>query len=148
MNHSKSNRKKAATLGMSFSTACHQLRRSIIFKLLQQCDKDICYRCNKAIESADDVSIDHKVDWLNTSTAKELFFDLDNIAFSHKTCNNLASQDKRTKTRNVAKLKDKPRNKPYVARVWNGKKQIHLGYFATPEEAQAAVKDAKLAMAK
>lgn len=70
---------------MKHGTATNRLRKNIMFDLVKKCNLDICYRCKKKIESVNDLSIDHKVDWENVSV--ELFWDLDNIAFSHLKCN-------------------------------------------------------------
>jgi hypothetical protein len=35
----------------------------------------------------EDFSIDHKTPWLDTDSPVDLFFDLENIAYSHKGCN-------------------------------------------------------------
>ena len=85
----KQNReKKAKQLGMPFGTACNRLRKELLFKLAKLCGLDTCGRCGERIEKADDLSIDHKIDWLDTDP--DLFWDLDNIQFSHKTCNRKA----------------------------------------------------------
>ena len=81
----KTNKIKSEQLGMSFGAACNKLRKSIMFHLLKKLEENICFRCNKKIEIADDLSIDHKKDWLHNNV--DLFWDLDNIAFSHSSCN-------------------------------------------------------------
>lgn len=85
--HKRSNNKKSSQLGMSYSKATHKLRKLIMFQLAQQANRDICYRCGKRIETADEFSIDHKSNWLNSNSPNELFFDLNNISFSHLKCN-------------------------------------------------------------
>lgn len=77
--------KKSAQLGMSFGSACHKLRKSIMFKLAQECGRDICVRCGMRINSVDDLSIEHLKPWQDNDAA--LFWDLDNIGFSHCRCN-------------------------------------------------------------
>ena len=79
------NKNKAAFLGMPHGTANARLRKAILFKLVQTCKEDICFRCGLTIEKVDDLSIEHKLPWENISV--ELFWDLDNIAFSHLKCN-------------------------------------------------------------
>lgn len=79
------NEKKSSQLGMDFSTATHQLRKRIVLYLLRRLGEDMCFRCGKRIESIQDLSIEHKVAWLDNDPA--LFWDLDNIAFSHLRCN-------------------------------------------------------------
>lgn len=94
LNHTNS--KKHHQLGMNFSTASNRLRKLVLFKLVVETDRDICFRCGKKILSADDCTIEHKESWQHKST--ELFWDLNNIAFSHSTCN--------TRARNPGKHSD------------------------------------------
>lgn len=79
--------KKTKQLEMNFSTASGRLRKTIMFHLIEKLDENWCYRCGGKIESADDLSTEHKISWLDSDNPKELFFDLENIAFSHKSCN-------------------------------------------------------------
>ena len=72
-------------LGMSIGTATHRLRKQVMFDLLSKLKQNTCIRCNAAIETADELSIDHKVPWRGKDT--QLFWNLDNIGFSHKRCN-------------------------------------------------------------
>lgn len=82
-----SNEKKSLMLGMPHGTAQHKLRKSILFSLLVKYGQNKCYRCEKEIVNIDQLSIEHKKAWLNSENPKELFFDLENIAFSHLKCN-------------------------------------------------------------
>ena len=81
------NKKKSKQLGMNHGTAQHRLRKMIMFSLIQQTGLDICHQCGKSIVDIDTLSIEHKVRWLNSEDPIGLFFDLDNIAFSHMKCN-------------------------------------------------------------
>jgi hypothetical protein len=74
-------------LGMSYGTAANRLRKLILFQLVQETHRDICYQCKEKIASIDELSIEHMAAWLDSDMPKELFFDLDNIAFSHFKCN-------------------------------------------------------------
>ena len=49
--------------------------------------KIFCYRCGKKIEQIEELSIEHKVPWLYADDPIGLYFNLDNIAFSHLKCN-------------------------------------------------------------
>ena len=92
----KNNKKKNDTLGIPFGTASNKLKKNIMFYLLKKLDENICYRCGKRIETVDELSIEHKIDWLNSETPKELFWDIENnITFSHLHCN-IAAQEKTT----------------------------------------------------
>lgn len=81
----KSNQRKSEVLGMPFGTACYKLRRMVMFSLLQRHEENVRYKCGKAILSAEDLTLEHKETWLDGGAA--LFWDLGNIAFSHKQCN-------------------------------------------------------------
>ena len=72
-------------LGVSQGTAVHRLRKNIMFSFAKRLDEDTCFKCGQKIETADELSIEHKEPWENRSA--ELFWDLDNIAFSHLKCN-------------------------------------------------------------
>jgi hypothetical protein len=82
------NEKKSTQLKRSFGSACSKLRKAILFNCLVKLGENICFRCGESIVTADDLSIDHKVDWLDNNP--DLFWDLDNIAFSHAKCNRKA----------------------------------------------------------
>jgi hypothetical protein len=79
--------KKRAQLGMDAGTASHQLKKSILFHFIQILKKDICHQCGNPIESVNDLSVEHIIPWLDSDDPKGLFFDLNNIAFSHPSCN-------------------------------------------------------------
>ncbi|HXQ38298.1 MAG TPA: hypothetical protein VN843_30130 [Anaerolineales bacterium] len=80
-----SNEKKSVTLGMPHGTATNRLRKNILFHLLKKHGENYCFRCCESIERVDDLSIEHKQPWEGISA--ELFWDLNNIAFSHLCCN-------------------------------------------------------------
>ena len=79
------NWKKEQVLGMPLGTAMGRLRKNVLFYLLQRHNEHICYKCSKPIETADELTIEHKIPWLDGGT--ELFWDISNIAFSHAICN-------------------------------------------------------------
>lgn len=70
---------------MSFGTACGRLRKLVLFDLLQRHGENICFKCERYIENADELSIEHKKPWQNSDA--QLFWELTNIAFSHLHCN-------------------------------------------------------------
>lgn len=72
---------------MSFTNARNRLAKSILFDLLVRFKLNFCYRCTKVISAISDLTIEHKESWYLSDRPKELFFDLDNIAFSHLKCN-------------------------------------------------------------
>ena len=73
----------------SLSAARNQLIKSLLFQeLLKREEK--CFRCGKSM-TIDNYTIDHKEPWRNKPDAVELFFDLENIAYSHLKCNSKAT---------------------------------------------------------
>ena len=82
---SKSGARKSAFLGMPHGTAGNRLRKMILFNLLQRHGENVCFKCAKLIETADELSIEHKQPWEGVSV--ELYWSLDNVAFSHLRCN-------------------------------------------------------------
>jgi len=72
---------------MNISTAQNRLRKQLLFKLVQESGKDICYQCGLKIEYEKDLSIEHKIAWMRSEDPKALFFDYENIAYSHLSCN-------------------------------------------------------------
>lgn len=80
-----SNARKSALLGMPHGTASYRLRKMILFNLLQKHGENVCFKCSQLIETEKELSIEHKQPWEGVSV--ELFWSLDNIAFSHRSCN-------------------------------------------------------------
>jgi hypothetical protein len=80
-----SNRKAVETLGMPQGTASGRLRKMLLFRQLKKHDENICVRCSGVIETVEELSVEHIKPWEGISA--ELFWDLDNVAFSHMKCN-------------------------------------------------------------
>lgn len=78
-------KRKSDFLGMPFGTANYRLHRRILFDLLRKVGENYCFRCREEIESVHVLSIEHKKNWLDVDS--ELFWAMDNIAFSHRDCN-------------------------------------------------------------
>ena len=76
---------KSAHLGMPHGTAQNRLRKMIIFHLAQRLGEDFCFKCGRRIATAEELSIEHKTPWLHGELS--LFWDMGNIAFSHRRCN-------------------------------------------------------------
>jgi|ERR1035437_6971392 hypothetical protein len=72
---------------MPIGTATHRLRKNLLFRLVKQLGMDGCYQCGRPIETVEDLSIEHKKPWQSAPDPVDVFFDLDNIAFSHISCN-------------------------------------------------------------
>lgn len=96
--------KKSQQLGLNYSTAAARLDRKILFWLTQKAGLDTCHRCGKRIESVEELSIEHKEPWRDVDPA--LFWDLDNIAFSHRKCNYAAGS--MGKLKNHRRFADRP----------------------------------------
>jgi len=77
--------KRENQLGMNPSTASGRLVKDLLFKFVGE-SGHTCFRCGREM-TRDDFSIEHKSPWLDSDDPVKLFFDLDNIAFSHKSCN-------------------------------------------------------------
>lgn len=76
---------KSKQLGMPFGTANHRLRKQLLFRYVVRCGDNFCYKCTLEITTIEDFSIEHKKPWQGISN--DLFWDLDNIAYSHLKCN-------------------------------------------------------------
>jgi len=116
-----SNQRKAAQLGMPHGTAQGRLRKMILFSLLQRLDEDICHQCGYRIATVEELSIEHKIPWLNNSV--DLFWDLGNIAFSHLSCNASAA--------NARRKVDPPLGKRWC---WMCKQFLDTDAFSSPRE--------------
>ncbi len=84
--------KKKEQLGMNPSTASGRLNKNLLFMFVKKCEMDVCHQCGKKIDCVEELSIEHKTPWLDSEDPVKLFFDLDNIAFSHKSCNYSAAR--------------------------------------------------------
>ena len=72
---------------MPIGTASARLKKNIMFDLLCRLNENKCYQCGEIIENAENLSVEHKIPYLHSENPQELFFNLDNIAFSHLKCN-------------------------------------------------------------
>jgi hypothetical protein len=78
-------KRKAEQLGMSHGTAAHRLKKMTLFDVLRRHGENVCFRCDAEIATVEELSIEHKEAWLDNDPA--LFWDIENIAFSHAACN-------------------------------------------------------------
>ena len=101
----RSNQKKNEQLGMSHSTAQHRLRKEIIFHLTKKLGENVCHQCGEDIEVIEDLSVEHIKPWLDSDNPRELFFDMENITFSHLSCNISAGRRTRSECGSYAKYK-------------------------------------------
>lgn len=98
---------------MNISTACHRLNRLIIFSLIRKCGLDNCFRCNQKITNVNDMTVDHKINWLSSEDPIETFFDTENVLFSHKSCNSAYTSKRKYKNKEEAwqAILDRRKNK-------------------------------------
>jgi hypothetical protein len=81
------NKNRYELLKESYGSARARLTRMLLFQLVVENNRNICFRCGKKIEEMSDFSIEHKESWQKAENPKKAFFDLNNIAFSHLMCN-------------------------------------------------------------
>ena len=97
-------KERAAQLGMPYGTARNKLNKIILFNLVQLLDLDECHHCGKKIDDINNFSVEHLKPWLHEPNAKELFFDLGNIAFSHHKCNSSAARKNTIMVKTMTKI--------------------------------------------
>lgn len=95
MSDSRSKR-LAEKLGMSHGAARNKLIKNLLWEFVCAAKKNVCFQCGTEILTIHDLSIEHKVPWEKSEEPARLFFDTDNIAYSHLTCNIKAANRPRT----------------------------------------------------
>lgn len=88
----KNKTKKQLQLGMNPSTASHRLVKDILWKFVSSSSKS-CYKCGKDM-CRETFSIEHVEPWLDSTDPVGLYFDLDNIKFTHLRCNVASARKK------------------------------------------------------
>lgn len=78
--------KKQNQLGMNPSTASGRLVKDTLWRLVVQTGQNVCYRCGEPM-TRETFSIEHKEPWLDSHDPVGLYFDQENIGFSHLRCN-------------------------------------------------------------
>ena len=78
--------KKQNQLGMNPSTAANRLVKDVLFKLVCDTGRNVCHQCSEPMER-ETFSIEHKTPWLDSNDPLGLYFNLENISFSHRVCN-------------------------------------------------------------
>lgn len=77
---------KKDQLGMDPGTASGRLVKDLLWKYLVIARGDLCSKCRLPM-SRSDFSVEHIEPWMHSEDPSGLFFDLDNIDFSHHRCN-------------------------------------------------------------
>lgn len=117
------NIEKQKRLGMPFGTASAKLRKMIMFDLLKELKRDICFQCNLPILEIEELSIEHKKPYFNSENPIQLFFDLENIAFSHLNCNIKAGKGYKGTHKEFCKRGHKFTEENSVICIYKGKEQ-------------------------
>jgi hypothetical protein len=81
----KKAKQREEALGMPYGTAFSRLRKLVLFDCLKRHGENVCYRCGRGITCCSEMSFEHKLPWERGSS--ELFWDINNVAFSHLKCN-------------------------------------------------------------
>lgn len=92
MDNSKA--KKKSQLGMDPGTAQNRLLKDILWNFIQKSGDITCCKCGDEM-TRETFSIEHLHPWLDSHDPVGLFFDMQNIGFSHLKCN-LAAARKNT----------------------------------------------------
>lgn len=82
--------KKQSQLGMNPSTASGRLVKDLLFSFVVKFGNR-CFHCGGDL-TRETFSIEHKKPWLDSEDPVRLYFDLENIAFSHQSCNRAAAR--------------------------------------------------------
>ncbi len=93
------NNKKKEQLGIDPGTAQNKLKKQLLFKYVKLSGDNICFQCGLEIDSYNDFTVEHKIPWLDSEKPSEVFFNLDNIGFSHHKCNVGAARKKKINPR-------------------------------------------------
>lgn len=78
--------KKAKQLGMNPSTASGRLVKDLLWNFVKTTGQDACCKCSEPM-SRETFSIEHVTPWLDSEDPVGLYFDIDNISYSHLRCN-------------------------------------------------------------
>lgn len=104
-------RTKKEQLGMDPGTASHRLLKDLLWKFVVETGNDFCHQCGAKM-CRDSFSVEHITPWLHSESPLELFFDLNNISFSHKSCNYAAAR------KQVSPIPKEERGKIYSRRKY------------------------------
>lgn len=113
--------KKQEQLGMNPSTASGRLVKDVLYKLVVQTEQNACFHCGEQM-SRDTFSIEHMTPWLDSEDPLGLFFDLDNISFSHHSCNVAAGRKPNRKYADEGEAKQAHLE---GARQWKRKNRVY-----------------------
>jgi len=89
-----SQKKGYEILGQSLQKSHIQIRKLMLFHCMQKCGMDTCFQCGEKITDINTLSIEHKIAWMGSENPKEMFWDVNNLAFSHLRCNSIGIKNK------------------------------------------------------
>lgn len=101
--------KKQLQLGMNPSTASGRLIKDTLWRFIVEANQDNCFQCGEKMER-ENFSVEHKTPWLDSDDPLFLFFDQNNISFSHHSCN-LKAARRPTKKYNSPEERNKAKRK-------------------------------------
>jgi hypothetical protein len=78
--------KKQHQLGMNPSTASGRLVKDLLWNFVETTGQSACCKCGEPM-SRETFSIEHVTPWLDSEDPVGLYFDLENISYSHRACN-------------------------------------------------------------
>lgn len=78
--------KKKLQLGMNPGTASQRLVKDLLWNFIKTTGKENCCKCGESM-TRDTFSIEHVIPWLDSINPIELYFDIENIGYSHLKCN-------------------------------------------------------------
>lgn len=78
--------KKKQQLGMNPSTASGRLVKDLLWNFVKTTGQDACCKCGEPM-SRETFSIEHVTPWLDSDDPVGLYFDIENIGYSHLKCN-------------------------------------------------------------
>ena len=83
--------KRAQQLGMNPSTASGRLVKDLLWNYIVNSGHNKCHQCGEEM-TRDTFSIEHKIPWLDSKDPVGLYFNLENISYSHQSCNYTAAR--------------------------------------------------------
>lgn len=78
-------------LGMNITTARSRLVKDLLYRAVVVEGGAVCHHCRKFMEK-DEFTIEHITPWLDSDDPVGLYFELDNVSFSHLSCNSRAAR--------------------------------------------------------
>lgn len=114
--------RKSEQLGMSYSTATNKLTRDLLWSYIQHCKHNECYRCGGEM-SREDFTIEHVEDWLDSDNPRDIYFDLANIEFSHRSCNSRHTRRRKYTTEEERKLAKRKQDRIRRKKNYNPQKR-------------------------